>query len=173
MNVLVGKEGPLAGRRVELPAELVVGRENAGLTIDDDELSRRHAVLRSVGSGIEIEDLGSRNGTFVNGVRIEAVTLLAGGDSVKIGKSVLELEAPRAAATVASPVPAAAPAAPSPAAVAVPTPDLAPSDPFGTHAAPAGSRRGVASRQLLPMLFSWGAVGATAIALIVYFAAHR
>jgi predicted component of type VI protein secretion system len=150
----------------------VIGREDVSLTIDDEELSRRHAVLRSSDGSVEIEDLGSRNGTFVNGGRIETVTRLLGGDTVKVGRTVFELEAPRAASTVASPVPAAAPVAVAVAAVAVPGPGLEPSAPFGAYAAPAGmrSRRGIASRQLLPMLLSWVVVAATAVALIVYFA---
>ena len=43
---LVFKEGPLAGQRVEVDTEVVVGREDAGLTIEDDQISRRHAVIR-------------------------------------------------------------------------------------------------------------------------------
>src|SRR5688572_2246311 len=120
---LVFKEGPLAGRRVEIDTELVVGREDAGLTIEDEQISRRHAVIRPGDGGVEIEDLGSRNGTFVNGVRIESATRLAGGDTVKLGQSVLEIESARAAATVVSAAPAtvtppaaaAPPAAPAPA----------------------------------------------------------
>ena len=118
---LVFKEGPLAGRRVEVDAELVLGREDAGLTIEDEEISRRHAVIRPADGGIEIEDLGSTNGTYVNGVRIEAATRLAGGDTVKLGQSVLQVESVRAAATVAAAVPAA-PAAPAPPPAAPPAP---------------------------------------------------
>ena len=103
---LVFSEGPLAGRRVEVDAELVLGREDASLTIDDEEISRRHAVIRPTDGGIEIEDLGSTNGTYVNGVRIEGATRLAGGDTVKLGRSVLQVESVRAAATVAAAVPA-------------------------------------------------------------------
>src|SRR5918994_6252890 len=116
---LVFKEGPLSGRRVEVDAELVLGREDAGLTIDDEEISRRHAVVRPGEGGIEIEDLGSTNGTFVNGSRIEGPTRLAGGDTVKLGRSVLEVEGARAAATVAAVVPSA-PAPPTPAATPSP-----------------------------------------------------
>src|SRR5918994_3490609 len=116
---LVFKEGPLSGQRIEVDAELVLGREDAALTIDDEELSRRHAVIRPGDGGIEIEDLGSTNGTFVNGSRIEGPTRLAGGDTVKLGRSVLEVESARAAATVAAPVPAA-PAPPTPAATPSP-----------------------------------------------------
>jgi pSer/pThr/pTyr-binding forkhead associated (FHA) protein len=171
MTVLVVTEGPLAGRRVDLDGELVIGREDAGLTIDDEELSRRHAILRALPDGVEIEDLGSRNGTFVNGRRIDAATRLAGGDSLKLGRSVFAVELPRSAATVASPVqvpaPVGAPTASTPAGV--------PSEPFGALAAHAvrRPRRGIASRQLLPMLLSWAAVVATAAALVIYFAQHR
>ena len=168
--VLVVTQGPLAGQRLELEGELVIGREGAAVTIDDSELSRRHAAVRPVEGGVEIEDLGSLNGTFVNGKRIDAPTRLAGGDSIKLGQSVLELEAAPAPATVmsAAPTPSAAAPAAAPAASGVP------SEPFGTYAAPEGMgrRRGIASRQLVPMLLSWAAVGGTAVALAIYFANH-
>ena len=123
--------------------------------------------LRTLAEGVEVEDLGSRNGTFVNGRRIDAATRLAGGDSLKLGRSVFALELSRAAATVASPV--QAPAAPAAA------PGGVPSEPFGALAAPSvrRPRRGIASRQLLPMLLSWAVVVATAAALVIYFAQHR
>jgi pSer/pThr/pTyr-binding forkhead associated (FHA) protein len=170
VTVLVVTEGPLAGRRIDLDGELVIGREDAGLTIEDEELSRRHAILRTLAEGVEIEDLGSRNGTFVNGQRIQGPTRLAGSDSLKLGRSVFAIELSRSAETVASPVQAPTPpAAPAAAPVGVP------SEPFGALAAPAvrRPRRGVASRQLLPMLLSWAVVVATAAALVIYFAQHR
>jgi pSer/pThr/pTyr-binding forkhead associated (FHA) protein len=168
--VLVFTEGPLTGQRLEPESELVIGREGAAVTIVDSELSRRHAAVRPVEGGIEIEDLGSLNGTFVNGRRIDSPTRLAGGDSVKLGQSVLELEAVGAPATVmsAAPTPSAAPQPATPAVSGVP------SEPFGTYAAPEGMgrRRGIASRQLVPMLASWVAVAGTAVALAIYFANH-
>lgn len=165
--VLVVTKGPLAGQRLELEGELVIGREGVAVTIEDSELSRRHAAVRPVEGGFEVVDLGSLNGTFVNGRRIDGPTRLVGGDSIKLGQSVLELEAPRAPATAMSAVPAAAQPAASPA-------SGVPDDPFGTYAAPAGMgrRRGIASRQLGPMLASWAAVAATAVALAIYFAEH-
>ena len=164
-DVLVITQGPLAGRRIDLQGELVIGREGAALTIEDSELSRRHAAVRPAGDGYEVEDLDSLNGTYVNGRRIDSPTRLAGGDAIKLGKSVLELEAAHAPATVAS----ATPLAPPPA-VAAP----APSEPFGTYAVPVtkGRRRGIASRQLGPLLASWAVVAATAVALVIYFADH-
>jgi pSer/pThr/pTyr-binding forkhead associated (FHA) protein len=173
--VLKFTQGPRSGQTLELENELVIGREGAAVTIEDSELSRRHAAVRPVDGGIEIEDLGSLNGTFVNGKRIDAPTRLAGGDSVKIGQSILELEAAGAPATVMSAAQAPAPAPPAAApAAAAPAASGVPSEPFGTYAAPEGMgrRRGIASRQLLPMLLSWGAVVGTAVALAIYFADH-
>jgi len=169
--VLVFTQGPLTGQRLELEEELVIGREGAAVTVTDSELSRRHAAVRPVEGGVEIEDLGSLNGTFVNGRRIDAPTRLVGGDSVKLGQSVLELEAAGAPAMVAAAVPAPSaepPSAPAPAASGVP------SEPFGTYAAPEGMgrKRGIASRQLGPLLASWAAVAGTAVALAIYFADH-
>ena len=173
---LVFSEGPLSGRRIEVDAELVLGREDASLTIEDDELSRRHAVIRPREGGIEIEDLGSTNGTYVNGVRIEGPTRLGGGDTVKLGRTVLRVESPRAAATVAAPVPPAAPAAVPPAApasapAAAAVGRSAPAAAFGAYAVPVVKRRrGIASRQLGPQLLSFAIVAATALALVLYFA---
>jgi predicted component of type VI protein secretion system len=174
---LVFKEGPLAGRRVEVVSELVIGRVDAGLTIDDEEVSRRHAVVRPGDGSIEIEDLGSRNGTYVNGVRIDGATRLAGGDSVKLGTSVLQVDSGRVAETVAAAAVPAAPAAPPPTPAPAPAPAVgrsAPAAAFGTYAAPTvGKRsRGIASRQLGPQLVSFAVVIATAIALVIYFADH-
>ena len=174
---LVFTEGPLSGRRIEVDAELVVGREDAGLTIEDDELSRRHAVVRPGDGAIEIEDLGSTNGTYVNGARIDGPTRLAGGDTVKLGTSVLQIESARAAATVAAAVPPApaapAPMAPAASVAAAPGPRSAPAAAFGAYAVPAVKRRrGIASRQLGPQLLSFAIVAATAVALVLYFADH-
>ena len=176
---LVFQEGPLAGRRIELDGELIVGREDASLTIEDPEISRRHAAIRPVQGGFEIEDLGSRNGTHVNGSKIEQAKRLGGGDSIKLGQSLIVFEAGRGAETVASPVQAPPPPAAAPAASSAPpappaAPRAAPRDPFGTYATPASKRRrgGIASRQLGPQIVTFIAVAATAVALIAYFAGH-
>jgi len=168
--VLVVTEGPAAGQRFELDSEVVLGREGVSATIaDDSELSRRHAAVRPAAGGFEVEDLGSRNGTFVNGQKIEGPTRLSGGDTIKIGQTVLALEGvARAAETAVSPSPAAG-------AVAAATPSsAAPPEPFGSLAAPAAvHRRGIASRQLGPMLVAWAIVIGDAIALAIYFSYHN
>ena len=72
MRTLRITSGPAAGQEMELENELTVGREGADLVIVDEEMSRRHAVLRPVDGGVEVEDLGSTNGTLVDGRRISA-----------------------------------------------------------------------------------------------------
>ncbi|HEX4109937.1 MAG TPA: FHA domain-containing protein [Solirubrobacteraceae bacterium] len=86
--------GPGAGRSVPVAGELVIGRENVDLILDDDELSRRHAALRVVGEELVIEDLGSLNGTFVNGQRISAATSLHSEDTIRLGTTQLSVSLP-------------------------------------------------------------------------------
>jgi pSer/pThr/pTyr-binding forkhead associated (FHA) protein len=86
--------GPAAGQRLEAGASLVIGRseEGAGALGGDPELSRRHAQISPLPGGrLLLEDLGSTNGTWVNGARIPAPTLLAPGDEVAVGGSVLRV----------------------------------------------------------------------------------
>ena len=54
--------------------------------LDDVTVSRKHAVVLQSGGELQIEDLGSLNGTFVNRRRIDAATRLESGDEVQIGK---------------------------------------------------------------------------------------
>lgn len=168
---IVVKDGSLAGQRFELGAETIVGRDSPGVTIDDAEMSRRHAVIRSRDAELEIEDLGSLNGTWVNGARIGASTRLTDGDVVKIGNTTFEVEAAaRSAQTVASEQPVPKPAPQPAAAAAVSGPSDEPSEPFGTYAARKPARTRIASRQAVPTLVSYAAVLATAASLAVYFA---
>ena len=66
-------------------AELVMGRATGELAIDHESVSRRHAVIRRTEQSVTIEDLGSRNGTLVNGARIDGTRRLAAGDVIKVG----------------------------------------------------------------------------------------
>ncbi len=77
---------------MEVEHEVVIGRENADLTISDPEISRRHALVRPIPSGIEVEDLGSMNGTYVNGERIGEVVELTLGGTVRVGNSDIQVE---------------------------------------------------------------------------------
>src|SRR5262245_31437169 len=84
--------GPLAGRRFPVDAQLVIGREAADVTIEDPLVSRRHAIIRPAGGDVEIEDLGSLNGTWVNEERLTGTTRLSAGDVVRIGSAELTVE---------------------------------------------------------------------------------
>ena len=156
MHALRFTAGPLAGRRVEVASALVLGRQAADLVIEDPQVSRRHASVRPAGDTLEVEDHGSRNGTWVNGVRVDGTTRLAPGDRVRVGDTLFEVEGPavRAAPTEASPQPDPPPALPF-----RPSPQR-----------PPRRRSGVASRRLTPTLLSFGTVVVTAIALVWYFA---
>jgi class 3 adenylate cyclase len=95
---LLIRSGPTAGRRIELSHELVVGRRGGDLELEDPRISRRHARFRLVGGALEIEDLGSSNGTWVNGSRITSATRLGSGDVVELGGTAIVVEAETAEA---------------------------------------------------------------------------
>jgi hypothetical protein len=91
MTALHIKTGPLAGQRIEVEGDLIIGRENADLTIADGDVSRRHAIVRRTAGGLEIEDLGSKNGTFVDGRRIDGPTSIGEGTRLELGATVVEV----------------------------------------------------------------------------------
>ncbi|MCA9067919.1 MAG: FHA domain-containing protein, partial [Planctomycetaceae bacterium] len=75
-------------------AETVLGRHpECGIQLQSNMVSRRHATVRSAGDGkYTVEDLGSGNGTFVNGSRIEQPTELKHYDRIKLGPILLRYE---------------------------------------------------------------------------------
>lgn len=67
-------------------SDFVVGRTSGcQLVLGDALVSRRHAAFRALPDGVEVRDLGSRNGVLVNGTRIEGPVLVKDGDRVRIG----------------------------------------------------------------------------------------
>ena len=71
-------------------AAVDVGRGSAaGLILDADSVSRKHARIERFGGGHKIVDLGSTNGTYVNGVRVKE-QILKDGDRIGIGKALLK-----------------------------------------------------------------------------------
>ncbi|MCZ6544882.1 MAG: FHA domain-containing protein [Chloroflexi bacterium] len=71
--------------------ELVVGRQaDCDIVLSDPQASRRHARIRVDEAAAVLEDLGSRNGVFVNGERVEAVELQS-GDEIRIGSTTLRV----------------------------------------------------------------------------------
>src|ERR1700710_927737 len=87
--------GNAAGTNVALENELVIGRSTPGLGRlgGDSEISRVHARVYHDPSGqLMVEDLGSTNGTFVNGARIGAATPLRAGDQLRVGQTTMTVE---------------------------------------------------------------------------------
>jgi len=176
---------------VDVDEELVIGREDTDLTIDDDEMSRRHAVVRRHANRLQVEDLGSTNGTFVDGTRIAEPTLLGGGAEIKVGTTVLvvegvlpvsdssgEIAVPRNVTRVSAAIPEGAAPPPPPSATPIsttaPSAPPAPSQPIGEFRPPERQKvqRGLASRSWVPVALSFGTVIIVAIALVIYFSQH-
>ena len=89
-GVLVVTRGPNVGARYLLGDAVVrAGRHpESDIFLDDVTVSRRHAVIRRIDDGYEITDVGSLNGTYVDGERIDTVPL-KDMDEVQIGRFVL------------------------------------------------------------------------------------
>jgi DNA-binding winged helix-turn-helix (wHTH) protein len=106
------REGPvyrlLWGRReIALdPGDNLIGRDReAAVWIDDESVSRRHASIRIGGDGAEVEDLGSKNGTYVREKKIRRATPLSDRDVVKIGPVALTLRVLRRTGSTLSSMP--------------------------------------------------------------------
>ncbi|MEM6458855.1 MAG: ATP-binding protein [Planctomycetota bacterium] len=91
MLILTVIQGPDKGRRFELPDHepQQIGRSSEALPLTDQTISRRHAELTPDGGRWVLRDLGSSNGTFVNGVRVTEQRRLRPGDQVRAGMSLL------------------------------------------------------------------------------------
>jgi hypothetical protein len=91
--VVLGGPGLRTGRTIDIGTSTVAGRDgDSTIRLRDDEFaSSRHARIEPRSDGVWVEDLGSTNGTFVNGERITAERLKP-GDVVRIGQTELRLE---------------------------------------------------------------------------------
>ena len=89
--LLLLRDGPLAGQRVGVGARLIVGREGVDLSVEDPEVSRRHAVVYPYEGSVVVQDLGSLNGTWVNGHRITQPTRAGQGDVITVGNTSIEV----------------------------------------------------------------------------------
>ena len=86
--LLVVRRGPDLGARFLLDQEVTVaGRHpEVNIFLDDVTVSRRHAEFVRKGTSFSVKDLGSLNGTFVNGSRIDGEVTLEDGVEVQVGK---------------------------------------------------------------------------------------
>jgi pSer/pThr/pTyr-binding forkhead associated (FHA) protein len=91
---------PMTGRVLAVSAGTTIGRDGCDVLLADPDVSRRHAVIHDLASTPAIEDAGSTNGTFVNGHRIAGIQRLSAGDEVRLGNTVLTVQAPSAATRV-------------------------------------------------------------------------
>ena len=90
LSKLIIEQGPTPGQEIELAKdEFVIGRiADNDLVIPDPSISRRHARLLRQGGQTVLEDLGSSNGTYLNGQRLSAPTLLRSGDTFTLGPAI-------------------------------------------------------------------------------------
>src|SRR5687767_3370041 len=83
-------QGPDKGRRFELPDKpTLVGRESRSLPLSDNTVSRRHAELMPGEDGWVLRDLGSSNGTYINGLRVTNRYSLKLGDQIRVGRTLM------------------------------------------------------------------------------------
>jgi pSer/pThr/pTyr-binding forkhead associated (FHA) protein len=82
------------GQTIDVAAPTIVGRdEQSGIRLDRDEFaSGRHARIEPRPEGAWIDDLGSTNGTFVNGTKLKRAQLARVGDVIRIGATELQVQ---------------------------------------------------------------------------------
>jgi pSer/pThr/pTyr-binding forkhead associated (FHA) protein len=137
--------------------QITIGRDPTNsITINDAEISRRHARLTYQGGKYVLEDLGSTNGTFVNGQRLAGPRVLKSGEVVSFGEQIVlvfESTSFDAGATVVSPRAAAVPSISRP----VPPPPPPPMDYAGSvPASPPVTTEVVETRNFNPLLVGIG-----------------
>ena len=124
---LIMRSGPTPGAAYNLEGDqLTIGRDATNdITINDAEISRRHARLTFQGGKYVLEDLGSTNGTFVNGQRLAGPRVLKAGEVVSFGEQIIlvyEVTNIDAGATMVSPRASAVPSVERPAVQPPPPP---------------------------------------------------
>jgi hypothetical protein len=91
-EMVVVRSETLAGRRFPLGKPQVIGRsKDADIVVEDAYASEFHFRIGIQDGEVVVHDLGSTNGTYVNGRRLTAPTTVGRGDSVQIGKTVFEV----------------------------------------------------------------------------------
>jgi pSer/pThr/pTyr-binding forkhead associated (FHA) protein len=85
LPVLIGQTGMLNGLRWLINGDLTIGREpDCDVVIADRQVSRYHARLMSTPKGLLLEDLGSKNGTYLNGKLVSDPAFLQDGDIIAV-----------------------------------------------------------------------------------------
>jgi len=92
--ILRGVSGPVFGKMYPVAGPTVIGRApECGIPVTVDEISRRHVELKPVADGLSVEDLGSANGTYVNGQRVQK-GFMKPGDELRLDAVRFMLVAP-------------------------------------------------------------------------------
>ncbi len=91
-------------RQIDVDAAVEFGRDGDLVLLDDPKVSRRHLRLEPAANGLVVNDLGSSNGTFVDGSRISRATAVGVGATIRIGGTDLVVVAEQAPAAGAMPV---------------------------------------------------------------------
>ena len=151
---LIVRTGPNPGTVFDLSKEVsMFGRDVTNdIPLSDAEISRQHSRLTRTPGGMVLEDLGSTNGTFVNGDRLTSPRVLRSGDLVGLGENVtltFEATSPEVVATVMSPARGGPPPRPAPRPAAPPPASAGPATPMGMPAASEEEGRGGRRRWLL------------------------
>jgi hypothetical protein len=126
---LVVRRGPQPNQSFELSKDVTtLGRDITNdIVINDREVSRHHMRLTRSGEGYSIEDLGSTNGTFINGKRVSGIQPLKNGDIIGLGETVtLVYERARGPVVAAPQIPGQQPAGAQPEPAAMPQQQMAP-----------------------------------------------
>ena len=92
---IVITQGPsaLLGTVMPLNSAIIIGRApGSDIYVPDDLISGKHARITPIPNGAILEDLGSTNGTLLNGARVKAPETLLQGDKISIGMLVLEVD---------------------------------------------------------------------------------
>ncbi|MFO0595968.1 MAG: sigma 54-interacting transcriptional regulator [Myxococcaceae bacterium] len=93
MAALLLLTGPQAGRRHEVQGEVFIGRSpSCTIALEDAKVSRKHVRLLIEDGSAKATDLGSRNGTLVNGEKLESEIVLLPGDRLQVGDSTILFE---------------------------------------------------------------------------------
>jgi DNA-binding NtrC family response regulator len=91
--ILLALFGPKRGVRLEIEDQAMLGRSSdAELQLVDGKVSREHCRFQVRSGALELEDLGSHNGTFVNGERLTGARRLAPGDEIAVGDSLFVVD---------------------------------------------------------------------------------
>src|SRR5438093_356930 len=91
-EIVVSIDGAESARWVVAPGAYVLGRnEDCELRVEAELVSRKHTRFTVQDDGVLIEDLGSSNGTFINGERVTGSSRVAPSQKIQVGKATVEL----------------------------------------------------------------------------------